>query len=305
MKRLLIIIFISSFISVLLLSEVKHENNQIIYNGIIKESVLSIGKNIVIDGIVEKSVIKIGGTIYIKGKVIKDVVCLTSKVIITEKAEIEGDLIVIGGNLKKPKNLKVKGEVHYLNFSLSKIDSSLTSYMFNPGTIGLLKALLIIVSLIIALIVFGIMPKKIIRASEILDENKLRTGALGLLSFISFILLFLIFIILSFLYIGIPFLFVLMVTVIILIIFGRTILYYHLGAKIVDILNFPIYSPAFFILIGVIVYLALNFIPLLGYILLKLLALFELGIAVGYILQKKLNLKSMTDIISEYGSSDK
>ncbi|MEN8154676.1 MAG: hypothetical protein ABFR75_11715 [Acidobacteriota bacterium] len=304
MKRSFLIIFFIPILSLLLLSGVEKENKHIVYKETVADNILSVGKNIIIEGIVEKSVIKIGGTISIKGVVKKDVVCLNSKVDIIKDAKIGGDLIVIGGELIRPEKINVKGEVHYLNFSLNKIDTSLMSFMINPKSIDLLKTLLVIMSLIIALIVFGILPKKIIRASEILDENKLRTGALGLLSFISFILLFLIFIILSFVYIGIPFLFVLMLAVIIMFIFGRTVLYYHLGAKVVDIFNFPVYSPAFFILIGVIVYLVLNFIPFLGYVLLKILALLELGIAVGYLLQKKLKLKTMTDIISDYGNSD-
>ena len=148
------------------------------------------------------------------------------------------------------------------------------------------------------------MPKKIVKSEEILDDNILRIGSLGILSLIVFALLFLISVILSFFYIGIPILMILMILIIGLFVFGRTVVYYSIGRRLISKFNLSIFSPAVFILIGVLIYFILDYIPVAGFIILKIFALFEIGIAVGFILKKSLKLKSVTDFIAEYGNKD-
>ncbi len=273
-----------------------------VYNKAIENNLVSFGKNIIINGIVEKSLIKIGGSLKLNGKVSKDVVCIGSIVELGDNCTIGGDLIVLGGSLNGKNEDNIKGDIHNINFSFKKIDTSLTSFVFNSKTINLLKAIFLIISLIISLIIFGILPIRVKKAEELLSDNTLRIGSLGILSVLAFIIFFLISIILSFLYIGIPILLILLILLMCILIFGRTVLYYSIGQKIVSKLNLSVFSPAFFILIGVVVYLILNYIPVVGFIVLKVLTIFELGIGVGFILRRKLNLKSISEFVAEYGN---
>ncbi len=273
-----------------------------IYKENVKNNLLSFGKDIVVNGTVERSLIKIGGSLKLNGKVNRDVVCISSKVELGKDFFIGGDLIVIGGSLKGKDENNIKGDIHNINFSFKKIDSSLTSFALNSNTLNLIKIFFLIVSLIFSLIIFGLAPVKIKKAEELLSDNILRIGSLGILSLLIFLILFLLSVILSFIYIGIPLLLIILIFFICLFIFGRTIVYYSIGQWVINKFNLSIFSPAIFLLIGVIIYAVLSFIPVAGFILLKMLALFELGISVGYLLRKKLNLKSISDFVAEYGN---
>ena len=229
-------------------------------------------------------------------------VCISSKVELGEDFFIGGDLIVIGGSLAGKDENKINGDIHNINLSFKKIDSSLTSFALNSKTLNLIRIFFLIISLIFSLIIFGLAPVKIKKAEELLSDNILRIGALGILSLLIFLILFLLSVILSFIYIGIPLLLIILVFFICLFIFGRTIVYYSIGQWVINKFNLSIFSPAVFLLIGVIIYAILSFIPVAGFILLKMLALFELGISIGYLLRKKLNLKSISDFVAEYGN---
>ena len=273
-----------------------------VYGIDIENNLVSIGKNIIVNSTVSKSLIKFGGRLQLNGKVNNDVVCIGTEVKLGKDFRINGDLIVIGGSIEgKNKNL-IKGDIHHINFSFKKIDTSLTSFTLNSKTVNLLKVFFLLLSLIISLIIFGIMPKKIARSEEILQDNLLRVGSLGILSVIGFMLLFLISVILSFIYIGIPILLILLILLICLFLFGRTVMYYSIGKMIINKFDLSIFSPAVFILIGVVIYLILNFIPVIGFILLKVLAIFELGTVIGFIFKKQLKLKSISEFIAEYGN---
>ncbi len=273
-----------------------------VYKGNIKSNLLSLGKDIIVDGNIEKSLIKIGGSLKLNGKVKRDVVCISSEVELGADFFIEGDLIVIGGSLTGKNEKNVKGDIHNINLSIKKIDSSLTSIAFNSKTLNLIKIFFLIISLIFSLIIFGLIPVKIKKAEELLTDNVLRIVSLGILSFLTFIILFLLSIILSFIYIGIPLLLIILLFFIFLFIFGRTIIYYSIGQWLIHKFNLSIFSPAIFILIGVVTYGILSFIPIAGFVILKVFALFELGISVGYLLRKKLNLKSISEFVAEYGN---
>ncbi len=273
-----------------------------VYNDVIHNNLVSVGKEIVVNGIIEKSLIKIGGTLNLNGKVNKDVVCIGSKVILGRDFLIKGDLIVIGGSLSGKNPHNVKGNIHNVNFSLKKIDTSITPIKINKKTINLIKIFLLLISLIIALMVFGIIPLKIKKGEELLNDNFLRIGLLGIVSIVVFIIIFLISAILSFVYIGIPIMLIFLIFLICIFILGRTIMFYSIGVMIIGKLNLSLFSPAIFILTGVIVYLVLSYIPIIGFVILKILNIFELGISVGVLFKKRLNLKSISDIVAEYGS---
>lgn len=273
-----------------------------IYDKTVENNLISMGRDIVVNGDVNKSLIKIGGSLKLNGRVSKDVVCISSKVELGESFFIEGDLIVIGGSLSGKNEDNIKGDIHNINFSFDKIDTSLTSIVLNSKTVNLIKILFLILSLIISLIIFGIIPVKVKKAEELLGDNVLRIGSLGILSILVFVILFLLSVILSFVYIGIPILMILLVLLICLLVFGRAVIYYSIGQKIINKFNISVFSPAIFILLGVVVYFILNYIPVAGFVILKVLAVFELGISVGFLLRRKLNLKSTSEFVAEYGN---
>ncbi len=253
-------------------------------------SIISLKGKLIIKGTVKQSIMLVSGTITLDGVVEEDVVCIASDVIIGKNAVIKRDLFIIGGSLSKDESAKVGGEFFYFKFDLKKIESSIMPFLSNSKTISFIKTLKVVLWFIIALIVFAIFPLRIDAAKDLFDKYTLKIGAIGLLAMFSFIFLLFTFIILSFVFIGIPLLIALILLYFIIFIFGRTVMFYYLGIKIADFFKMKKLPPAVFLLIGVVLYGILKFLPLLGPVLLIILNILELGIGISYFLRKKLKL---------------
>lgn len=251
-------------------------------------SIIALKGQLDIKGNVKESIFLLGGKLTLDGLVEEDVVCIAAKVKIGKNAVIKRDLFVIGGTLERDEGAKVNGEFFYFKFDLKKIENTIIPILSDSRTISFFKAVKIILWFIIALIVFAVVPKKINNAEEMFDKQEFKIGAIGLLSLFSFLFLLFISIILSFVIIGIPLLFILILLYSVIYIFGRTVMLYYIGMKLSHRMKLEDISPAFFIMIGIILYAILKFLPVLGPILLIVLNIFELGIGVSYLLRKKL-----------------
>jgi hypothetical protein len=255
-------------------------------------SVVSFRGKLDIKGTIAESVILVGGRLVLEGVVEEDVICFGSDVVIGKDAHIKRDLFVIGGTLEKDSDAVVDGEYFVFKFDLKKLENSLIPILADTRTFSLFKAIRIIIWFIIALIVFAVVPRKINSAEEMFDTNRLKIGSIGFLSLFSFIFLAFIAIILSFVIIGIPLLIILVLLYFVTYVFGRTVMFYFIGIKLAHLVKMKNIAPAFFILVGVIFYALLKFLPLVGPILLIILNIFELGIGVSFFLRKKLKFET-------------
>ncbi len=267
------------------------------YNNLVKA-----GKSISVSGEVKKFLIKLGGSLEVSSTVGKDVVSLFADVKINRDARINGDLIVIGGTLEVEKGAVIKGSKHYFNFSMNNINSSIKFISFTKDTLTIFKIIFALLSLILSLFVFALIPAKISYASEIFEENKFKFFNIGFITFLVSVITFVVFLILSFIFIGIPLLIIELLFLLVLIVFGRVVLYFYLGKKIIAISKLQVYSPGIYLLLGAFFYFILDFIPIAGFFILKILVLIEIGISVGFILRNRLNLKSLSDKINNYRS---
>jgi hypothetical protein len=260
-------------------------------------SVISWGGTLDIDGTLKGSIILFGGRLRLDGQVEEDVIAVAAAVEIGEKAIIKRDLYVISGTLNQHPKSTVKGEYFNLKFDLKKIETTLIPILSGSQTIGFLKAVKIILWLVITLIVFAVIPGKVIKAREIFDKHKMKTFAIGVLSLITILFLFFMFIILSFFIIGLPLLFALVLLYFAVCLFGRTVMFYFIGITFSQRLRRKriTITPALFIVMGAVFYALLKFIPVLGPVLLILMSIFEVGIGVGFLLKKKLRLDAETE----------
>ena len=256
-------------------------------------SIVSLGGAIEINGIAKESVVMIGGSLKLDGVVEEDVICFAADVEIGKNARIKGDLIAVGGELKRHTESEVSGAYFYSKFNLKKIENTLIPILSDTRTVTFIKAMKIVLWLIIALIVFAIVPQKINGAREIFEGNIIKTGLVGLFSLFCFIFLLVTFIILSYFIIGIPFLFAIIILYLIVFLIGITVMFYFIGIRISEGLRLKKLTPALFILLGVVFYLILKFLPYMGNIFLLIMNIFELGIGVAFLLRKKLKLSKV------------
>jgi hypothetical protein len=255
-------------------------------------NIISLGGEIEINGKLEGSIILIGGHLKLLGEVQKDVICIAADVDIQKTGLVKGELMVIGGKLSRHTESKVMGELLYFRFDLKKIENTLMPILSDARTIPFIKAVRIIIWFIITLVVFALIPQKITLAEKIFSRNILKVGLAGLLAIFSFIFLLFVAIVLFFIIIGVPLLLLLIVAYLTVFIFGRTVIFYFLGVAISKAFKIRNVAPAVFILIGVILYAVINFLPVLGPFLSILLNILEIGIGVAFFLRKKIAFQS-------------
>jgi hypothetical protein len=254
-------------------------------------SVISWRGDVDIRGGFKGSIILVGGRLRLDGQVEEDVISLGADIEIGQAAVVKGDLLVIGGTLDRSPASTVNGEFFYLKFDLKKIETTLMPVLSEPQAFEFLMAVKIIMWLIIALIVFAVVPGRIVGAGEIFAAYPLKIGITGILSLITLIFLLFMFIIMSFFIIGIPLLFILVIFYFIIYLFGRTVMFYFIGLKLASLFKMNRTAPALFIVFGALAYAVLKFIPILGPFALIILNIFEVGIGVGFIFRKKLKLE--------------
>ncbi|UCH92820.1 MAG: hypothetical protein JSV88_21330 [Candidatus Aminicenantes bacterium] len=256
------------------------------------DSIMSWGGTVDIDGTLKGSIILLGGRLELDGIVEEDIICVSSKIRMGEHARVKGELFVIGGILNRHPQSTVNGEYFNIKFDLKKIENTLIPILSDSRTLAFFKVMKIILWFIISLIVFAVVPKQINHAQEIFETNILKMGALGILSVFTFLFLLFAFFMMSLIIIGIPLLLLLVLLSIVIFIFGRTVIFYLIGIKLSKLLKLKNINPALFIVMGVVVYSILKFIPFVGPLILILMNLFEVGISVGFLLRKKLKLQA-------------
>ncbi len=254
------------------------------------KSIVSIKGDVRIDGKVTGSIILIGGKLYLNGEVTQDVICFATEITVDSGASIKGDFIVLGGEVTEGAKSRVEGDFLYFKFNLKKIENTIIPILSDSKTITFLKTVKIIIWFIIALVVFALVPRKIYDAEKLFAINIAKSGAIGILSIFLFIFAFFIFVIMSFIYIGIPLLLLLLILYFVIYIFGRTVMLFYVGSRIANAFKLKTISTTLYILIGIIFYAILKFLPVIGPIMLISMNILEIGIGTSYLLRKRLRM---------------
>lgn len=290
MKKVLLLAFI--LLSGAMLPAAKNSRNILVPPGTTHVGSINAFKSFLdIGGKVEETVFLVGGRLQLSGEISGDVICLGSQVDIKDGAVIGRDLIVIGGRLEKAPGCKINGDFYYIRTKedLKKITRTLLPFLPESGGLTFFKISKIFFWFILVMLCLLLLPLQVNQAAEMLKRSPLRYGANGLLTMLIFILLLLVSIILSMVLIGIPLLLALVVLYFLVLIFGRTVVYYFIGSKIAAVLKFK-GNAIFFIILGTITSALLKFIPWIGVPALILMDIFAIGIGSGFWLRRKKSL---------------
>lgn len=289
----LILFFFTSFLSAV--SGNPGESNVSIPQGVTYEgSILSFKGELDVKGRVADSILLMGGRLTLDGEVENDVICINSTVKLGSKAMIKKDLYVIGGSLEKESGARISGEVFHFKLDLKRIENSLLPVLSDSGSLSLFKIIKVVLWFVITLLVFAVVPHRIYKAEEYFDGHHLKIGVIGVIGLLTFVFLLFVAILLSFIFIGFPLLLALIILYIVVFVFGRTVMFYHIGSKLNGLLKIKTnIAPAIFILTGAIFYALLKFVPLVGAIILITINIFELGIGAGYFFRKRLKLTGL------------
>lgn len=289
MKRIVIMLLVLMTITVALHSQGYRveKNRTISAEESFPENILSWKGKIIINGRLRESIFMGGGELVVKGVVDKDVICIGTRVTLLENSVIKGELLLIGGSQERRSGARIDGGHFHFRYNWKSLRSSLHPIFSEKRSLGFFRAAKIIVWFVIALLTFVLFPQKVMRAESMLFDKGWRMGVAGILALLTFAALALVSLILSFLLIGIPMLFLLIVAYFIVVVFGRTVFLYFLGGRVMKILGRTTSSATLLLLTGAMIFAVLNFIPVFGTLVLFLFNLIEIGIGTVFLLRTR------------------
>ncbi|UCH82843.1 MAG: hypothetical protein JSW50_10230 [Candidatus Latescibacterota bacterium] len=204
------------------------------------------------DELVRGDVVVFGGDVSVSGKVVGNVVVFGGDATMRSGAEINGDVVVLAGELEEEPEVLIYGErVMFKNLNLSFANFPFFfghgMRVFDAFWIPLKFFISVILSFLILLFLRG----RVVRSQEHVSSAVFKSfGAGFLVAFLGlFVVLFLTIVLLITL-IGIPLAFVLIVSCIAVFIIADTVFVYALGAKVNEKLNIQTQNPFGIVLMG-------------------------------------------------------
>ena len=259
--------------------------NIIVEKGKVQDNIISFGGNVLIEGRVRESVVVFGGKLEIKGEVGDAVVGFGSKIKLYSSARIKGDIAVLGGYLERETGSIVEGDIIYFGPSenLFKIFNQFFKGLFSLSFVPIVlifKLLNIFIWFILAIILVAIFPQQISFASSQIEKKFWPIVGIGILGILIFMGAILLSVILSFLLIGIPLLFLLLLGGFIIQFFGRVVVFYFFGEKFLQAFNWKPDSQIITVIIGVIIVSLIRFIPVVGLLFALCLSIIGWGVVI-------------------------
>jgi hypothetical protein len=235
----------------------------------VQDNVVSWGGDIRVLGTVNESVINFGGTIVIEGNVGDTVVGFGSKIILTSTAKVEGDVLSLGGSLDRDPGSTIEGDTVYFSTSeeVAKFLKEGVVGIFGLSLLPLLiifKLITLVIWFILAILLVAIFPRQISFASLQVRTSFWPIFGTGFLSIIIFTGLIIFSVLLSFILIGIPILMALIAIGVIIKIFGRVVIFHFLGDIIYRAFGGKQTSALLAVVLGLIVFGLIGFIPIIG-----------------------------------------
>ena len=237
-------------------------------------------------GLIQESLFLIGGEARISGTIKKDVIGFSANIKLEPGTIIEGELLLIGGELTQADSVRIDGGHLHFRYDLSRLQSSLYPVFSTSGSIGFFRAVKIIIWFVITLLTFMLFPRAVVNAESVLSARTWRMGISGITALLAFLAATMLSLFLSFLIIGIPLLFILILAWFAVLVLGRTVVFYAIGRRLTHRLGYTGSSVPLALLTGTFVFAIFKYIPVAGPLVLLLLNLVEIGTGTVYLMRR-------------------
>jgi len=213
-------------------------------------------------GVTCRRIISISSDLNIAGKVKGSVISLWGDVNLADTAQVDGDLIIIGGRLKADPKARISGRIRKLStgeaFSgfISLMSGIPRGYWGNVAWISW-KVILFICMLILQVLLFVIFPRNVEAMAHCVSVKPIGSSLLAL---IIFLLLPPISLMLILSLVGIPVVLILWAFLVAAAIFGKIGLFVALGNALFQTDRMSLIS----VVVGYTVYRVLTFLPVVG-----------------------------------------
>ncbi|MDD5542315.1 MAG: hypothetical protein PHX83_04005 [Acidobacteriia bacterium] len=262
-------------------------DQQIAANETAASDLVTISHSIFIEGHAKQSAAAMGGSVCVDGTVDGDVAAFGGDVWLGPKASIGGDVTVLGGKLYASPDARILGrtlattyfsEVYRQAFQTGR--RPFWSLATDRGVM-LWRVARLLGWFIIALLVILFVPVQATLAMDRFERDFARILLIGFVALIVFVGLLALFSILIKFIIGIPLIFLLLVSLIAMWGFGAVAFYLTLGRWLVrHILKRPV-PMAIYALLGLILWSLLSFIPMVQLFVPYIVFIFALGISLA------------------------
>ncbi len=204
------------------------------------------------DELVRGDVVAFGGDATVAGKVVGNVVVLMGSARIRSGAEINGDIVVIGGTLDEEPEAIIHGE----RVELKRMNFSAACFPLSFGKCFRFFEFFLIpvkffISLILSFLIILFLRDRVVRSHEHVVSGVLKCFGTGfLVAFIGIFVVVFLTIILLITLIGIPLAFVLVVSCVAIFFVADTVFVYTLGSKVTEKLNIQTTNPFAIVFVG-------------------------------------------------------
>jgi uncharacterized RDD family membrane protein YckC len=260
--------------------------------GEVRDAVVSvIGSSRVSDGTVGDSVVSILGSTYVNGHVKHEVVSVLGNVELGPKAVVEGELVCIGGQVTRDPGAIVRGNVQNIaiaghHFDFNYLTAWFTECLLYARPLAFDHRLVWAWTIAMAFLAFYalialVAPSGVVKCVETLEQRpgySLLSAVLTmLLTPVAFILLAVTVV----LVVGVVLIPLFSLGLFFAALFGKVVMLAWLGRRFTKLLgDSPLAHPVFGVLIGGAIVLGLYTIPIVGFIVYKLLGILGLGAVV-------------------------
>jgi uncharacterized RDD family membrane protein YckC len=260
--------------------------------GEVGDAVVSVmGSSRVTGGTVGGAVVSVLGNTYINGHVRREVVTVLGSVELGPEAVVDGEIVCIGGQLKRAESAVVRGDIHNIgivgkHFDFTGLSTWLTECLLYGRPLAFNRHLVWAWAIAFGLLGFYalialIAPSGVVKCVETLEQRpgySLLTAVLALLlTPVAYILLALTLAIA----IGVVLIPIFSLSLFFASIFGKIVMLAWIGRRFTKLMgDGPLSLPVFGVLIGGLIVLGLYTIPVVGFITYKLLGILGLGVVI-------------------------
>jgi hypothetical protein len=256
-------------------------------NSTAENDVITVGHSIFVEGRAKKCVAALGGSVTVNGAVEGDVTAFGGDVKLGDGATVDGDLIVLGGRLYHSPSAHVLGKTlatTYFHDEFQRAFALGARSRFRGNfsrTAMLWRAARVLAWFIIAVLVILFVPAQTAFAMDGFERNFAKIAVIGLLAFIVFVGLLALFSLMIKIVVGIPLVFLLMLSVFGMWAFGAVAFYLTIGRLFARWLFKRPLPLALYALLGLILWSLLSFVPIVNLFVPYLVFVCALGISLA------------------------
>jgi hypothetical protein len=233
-----------------------------------RRQMVGVGRDVMVEGRALQDVVSLSGDVMVSGNVEGDVIALGGSIELAETARVTGDVFAVGGTVTAHPGAELQGRsVSYPDASAAWMTlmegPAVGLSPFSPLVLGA-KLTLLATWMLLVLLFFGISGREVLSTSDAVAREPFRGFFVGLTGVVTLVLTALLFTALAAALVGLPLLVLVILTALVLKLWGMVAVFHALGDWLARKLDRPRLAPLHAATLGLLALGLLKFIPYVG-----------------------------------------